>query len=176
MSTPTWPDELYDTLMQAGVRQVGYVPDAGHRRLIERCHANPAITTISLTTEEEGIGQMVGAYLGGQRGVLLMQSSGVGNCINMLSLTAECRIPLLMVVTMRGDWGEFVPWQVWMGQGAQAALEAMGVLVYRADERERVADTVASCLALAYNARRQVAVLIGQQVIGTKQFKLGEPA
>ncbi len=171
MTTATWPDALYDTLIAAGIKQVGYVPDAGHRRLIERCHANKQLTTISLTSEEEGIGLMVGAYLGGQRGVLLMQSSGVGNCINMLSLAAECRIPLVMLVTMRGEWGEFVPWQVWMGQGTPSAFESMGVLVYRVDERDEVADTVRACTALAFNARRQVAVLIGQKVIGTKQFK-----
>ncbi|MFN0301582.1 MAG: thiamine pyrophosphate-binding protein [Burkholderiales bacterium] len=171
MTTATWPDALYDTLMAAGIKQIGYVPDAGHRRLIERCHANEQLTTISLTSEEEGIGLMVGAYLGGQRGVLLMQSSGVGNCINMLSLTAECRIPLVVLVTMRGEWGEFVPWQVWMGQGTPSAFESMGVLVYRVDERDDVAETVRACTALAFNARRQVAVLIGQKVIGTKQFK-----
>jgi sulfopyruvate decarboxylase alpha subunit len=171
MTTPTWPDELYNVLMAANIRQVGYVPDAGHRRLIERCHANPQLSTTSLTTEEEGIGLMVGAHLGGQRGVLLMQSSGVGNCINMLSLTAECRIPLVMLVTMRGEWGEFVPWQVWMGQGTPSAFESMGVLVYRVDESDQVAETVRACTALAYHARRQVAVLIGQKVIGTKQFK-----
>ncbi len=171
MNNPTWPDALYEVLLSAGIRQVGYVPDAGHRHLIERCHANAQLTTISLTSEEEGIGLMVGAYLGGQRGVLLMQSSGVGNCINMLSLTAECRIPLVMLVTMRGEWGEFVPWQVWMGQATTAAFESMGVLVYRADEQAEVVDTVRACTALAFNARRQVAVLIGQKVIGTKQFK-----
>ena len=171
MTTPAWPDALYETLMAAGIKQIGYVPDAGHRRLIERCHANEQLTTISLTTEEEGIGLMVGAYLGGQRGVVLMQSSGVGNCINMLSLTAECRIPLVMLVTMRGEWGEFVPWQVWMGQGTPSAFAAMGVLVYRVDEPEQIAETVRACTALAFNARRQVAVLIGQKAIGAKQFK-----
>lgn len=171
MTTPAWPDALYETLMAAGIKQIGYVPDAGHRRLIERCHANEQLTTISLTTEEEGIGLMVGAYLGGQRGVVLMQSSGVGNCINMLSLTAECRIPLVMLVTMRGEWGEFVPWQVWMGQGTPSAFASMGVLVYRVDEPDQIAETVRACTALAFNARRQVAVLIGQKAIGAKQFK-----
>ena len=78
-----------------------------------------------LTTEEEGIALAAGAWLGGQRSVLLMQSSGVGNCINMLSLSAICRFPLLMLVTMRGEWAEFNPWQVPMGRATQPALEAM---------------------------------------------------
>ncbi|MDE0993138.1 MAG: phosphonopyruvate decarboxylase, partial [Rhodospirillales bacterium] len=57
-----------------------------------------------LTTEEEGIGYLAGAWLGGQRGALLVQSSGAGNCINTLALNATTRIPLLMLVTMRGGW------------------------------------------------------------------------
>jgi sulfopyruvate decarboxylase alpha subunit len=170
MTAPTWPDELYRELLAANIQQVAYVPDAGHKRLIEMCHANHRIKTTPLTTEEEGIGLAVGAWLGGQKSVLLMQSSGVGNCINMLSVPAECRIPLVMLVTMRGEWGEFVPWQVWMGQGARAALEAMGVLVSRADDPAQVAETARAGINLAYNAGRQVAVLIGQRVVGTKQF------
>jgi sulfopyruvate decarboxylase alpha subunit len=170
MSEASWPDEIYRERMEARIEQIGYVPDAGGKRLIELCHANRALTTLPLTTEEEGIGLCIGAHLGGQRAVLLMQSSGVGNCINALSVPANCRIPIVMLVTMRGEWGEFVPWQVWMGQGAQAALESMGVLVYRADDRAKVAETVKACAALAFNTGRQVAVLIGQQVVGTKQF------
>ena len=109
------------------------VPDAGHSRLIRAFDADPETRLVTLTTEEEGVAMLAGAWLGGQRGVLLLQSSGVGNCINMLSLPAICHMPLLMMVTMRGDWGEFNPWQIPMGQGTQATLEAMGVIVTRAD-------------------------------------------
>src|SRR5215207_2468249 len=97
-----WPDRLFDVVKQRDIRQVGYVPDAGHSRLIALCQADPAIRDIVLTTEEEGVALAAGAWLGGQRAVLLMQSSGVGNCINMLSLTRTCRFPLVMLVTMRG--------------------------------------------------------------------------
>ncbi|MGH8697749.1 MAG: thiamine pyrophosphate-binding protein, partial [Burkholderiales bacterium] len=132
MTVPAWPDAVYEALVAAGVKQVAYVPDAGHRRLIELAHANSDLTTVVLTTEEEGIAVLAGAYLGGEKGVLLMQSSGVGNCINALALPGECRIPLLILVTMRGEWGEFNPWQVAMGQATPPALEAMGVIVLRA--------------------------------------------
>ena len=94
------------------MRQVAYVPDAGHTRLIERVHAAPAMTPVVLTTEEEGVALCAGAWLGGERSVLLMQSSGVGNCINMLSLIRLGRFPFLTLVTMRGEWGEVNPWQV----------------------------------------------------------------
>ncbi len=174
MSVPTWPDELFEELVAGGVRQVAYVPDAGHKRLIERSLAAPGIEAVSLTTEEEGVAMLAGAFLGGQRGVLLLQSSGVGNCINMLSLPAECRIPMLMIITMRGEWGEFNPWQITMGQGTQASLEAVGVLVNRVESAADVAPTVRASLALAYNTGRVVAVLLSQKVIGAKMFKKGD--
>jgi sulfopyruvate decarboxylase alpha subunit len=170
-AAPAWPDALYAELLAAGVKQVVYVPDAGHRRLIELAHANQELATVVLTTEEEGIGVIAGAHLGGQRGVLLMQSSGVGNCINALALPAECRIPLLMLVTMRGEWGEFNPWQVAMGQATPATLEAMGVIVLRADDAERIVETVRAGAGLAFDSGRMVAVLIGQRAIGAKVFR-----
>jgi len=168
---PSWPDEVYRVLKEAGVVQVGIVPDAGHSRLIRAFEADPQARVVTLTTEEEGVAMLAGAWLGGQRGVLLLQSSGVGNCINMLSLPAICHMPLLMLVTMRGDWGEFNPWQIPMGQGTQAVLEAMGVIVTRADEPHLVAPTVLGAANMAFNTWRPMAVLIGQRALGAKNFK-----
>ena len=110
-NTPTWPAKIFKTLKEADVAQVSYVPDAGHAELIKACLADNRIKTSRLTTEEEGVALSLGAWLGGDRSALLMQSSGVGNCINMLSVIEETRSPLLMLVTMRGEWGEFNPWQ-----------------------------------------------------------------
>src|ERR1700750_2395477 len=97
-----WPEDIFATLQRYDVRQVPYVPDAGHSQLIKRVLASPTMRGIPLTTEEEGIALMAGAWPGGQRGALLMQSSGVGNCINMLSLVPILRFPFLTIVTMRG--------------------------------------------------------------------------
>ena len=145
-SAPTpaeaWPDQIYDLLKQHGVRQVGLVPDAGHARLIKRCLADNDMKVVSLTTEEEGVALAFGAWLGGEKSVLLMQSSGVGNIINMLSVAIAHRTPCPIIVTMRGDFGEFNPFQVPMGNATQACLEAMGTLVKRADRPEDVAETV----------------------------------
>ena len=132
-----WPDRLFATLKRAGIRQVGYVPDAGHARLIERCRADPDIRDVVLTTEEEGIALAAGAWLGGERAALLMQSSGVGNCVNMLSLARNCRFPLLMLITMRGEWEEFNPWQVPMGSIVEPVLELCEAEVYRVTNRRR---------------------------------------
>ena len=110
---------------------------------------------------------MAGAWLGGQRGVLLTQSGGVGNCINMLSAFEECRIPLLMLVSMRGQWGETIPWQVPMGQATMPALAAAGVIVRPVDAAERVAETVRAAARLAFDAMRAVAVVISQRITAT---------
>jgi sulfopyruvate decarboxylase alpha subunit len=165
-----WPDAIFDILKAADVRQVAFVPDAGHSRLIQLCQASAGMHAVSLTTEEEGVALLAGAWLGGQRGVLLMQSSGVGNCINMLSLIQECRLPLLMLVTMRGDWGEANPWQVPMGQGTASALQNAGVIVERVDDVSRIAETVKAAADFAFNSHRAMAVLLRQRVIGAKKW------
>jgi sulfopyruvate decarboxylase TPP-binding subunit len=100
-----------------------------------------------------------------------MQSSGVGNCINMLTLPIACQFPLLMLVTMRGDHGEFNPAQIPMGNSTQAVLGAMGVIVKRADTPDDVPEMVSSALRLAFNTYRPVALLIGQRVSGAKDFR-----
>ena len=165
-----WPGEIYRVLKQAGVAQASYVPDAGHTKLIRLLHDDPKIVTTVLTTEEEGIALSAGAWLGGQRSVLLLQSSGVGNCINMLSLMATCRFPLLAIVTMRGEWAEFNPWQLPMGRATPAALELMGVKVMRVDEAEQAGESVASAATLAFDSDQQVAVLLSQRMIGRKKW------
>jgi len=170
MSNPDWPRKLYEEFKTLNVRQVSYVPDAGHSALIRLCDADPEIQSVSLTTEEEGVAMSAGAWLGGQRAALLLQSSGVGNCINMLSLQQETRMPLFMIVTMRGEWGEFNPWQIAMGKSTQSVLEDSGVYVYRADTADDVVANVAAGARFAYQTGRSVAVLIGQRVIGTKNF------
>ena len=125
---------------------------------------------VRLTTEEEGVALLAGAWLGGDKGVLLMQSSGVGNCINMLSLPLSCQFPLLMLVTMRGDHGEFNPSQVPMGNATQRVLEAIGVIVKRADTLEEIPEMVSGAMRLAFNTYRPVAVLIGQTGPGREGF------
>jgi sulfopyruvate decarboxylase alpha subunit len=165
-----WREAIFAALKAADLRQVGYVPDAGHSRLIELCEADPAICAVRLTSEEEGIGLAAGAWLGGQRAALLMQSSGVGNCVNLLSLAKSCRFPLVMLVTMRGEWGEFNPWQVPMGSKTQAALELMDVLVYRVEAAADAGETVAAALDIAFNGGLVAAVLLAQRLIGAKRW------
>jgi sulfopyruvate decarboxylase alpha subunit len=165
-----WQKEVFDALRDADVRQIAFVPDAGHSHVIREAIGSPDIHDVLLTTEEEGVGVVCGAWLGGQRAVLLMQSSGVGNCVNTFSLLETCRFPFLTLVTMRGEYAEFNPWQSPMGRRTQAALELMGIRVYRADAPDQVGEVVGAALDSAFLAGEQVAVLLGQSLIGRKKW------
>jgi len=165
-----WPDQLFEVLKSAGVTQVAYVPDAGHARLIERVESDAAMRGIVLTTEEEGVALACGAWLGGERAVLLMQSSGVGNCVNMFSLVANCRFPFLTLVTMRGEWAEFNPWQVPMAKATQSVLQAMGISVLRVTHQNEVVETVQAAMDATFESDQAVAVLLSQQLIGRKSW------
>jgi sulfopyruvate decarboxylase alpha subunit len=166
-----WPNMVFAKLREFDIRHVTYVPDAGQARLIQLCQASREMEPTVLSTEEEGIGILAGAWLGGERGVLLMQSSGVGNCINMLSLAKVCSFPLLMIVSMRGEWGEANPWQVPMGQITAENLRLAGVIVYEVTEPEAAAPAVEAAARIAFNGGLMVAVLLSQRMLGAKLFK-----
>ena len=170
MNALTWQPGVYAALKAANIKQIGYVPDAGHAHLIEAAHADPDMKAVVLTTEEEGVALAAGAWLGGERCAMLMQSSGVGNTINMLSLPLNCRMPFFTLITMRGEWGEFNPWQVPMGAATPVVLTATGVQVRRADNPDDVAEIVAASAAMAFDSLVPVAVLLSQRLIGAKVF------
>jgi sulfopyruvate decarboxylase alpha subunit len=167
---PVWPRDIYDVFKRTGIEQIAFVPDAGHAQLIRDCEADNTIEAVSLTSEQEGVAMLAGGWLGGKRGALLMQSSGVGNCINMLSVIQECRFPLLMIITMRGEWGEFNPWQLPMGQSTERVLEQSGVIVQRAEDAASVRDVVYAAAVMTFNSNRPIAVLLGQRLIGFKDW------
>ena len=166
-----WQENIFSILKSGSVRQVAYVPDAGHSHVIQRVQQDPQMRDIVLTTEEEGVALVSGAWLGGQRAVLLMQSSGVGNCVNLFSLLQSCRFPFLTLVTMRGEYAEFNPWQCPMGQATQAALELMGITVLRASTPEEAEDLVSAGVDAAFEGGQQVAVLLSQRLIGRKKWE-----
>ena len=167
---PVWPRDIYDVFKRTGIEQIAFEPDAGHAQLIRDCEADNAIEAVSLTSEQEGVAMLAGGWLGGKRGALLMQSSGVGNCINMLSVIQECRFPLLMIITMRGEWGEFNPWQLPMGQSTERVLEQSGVIVQRVEDAASVRDVVYAAAVMTFNSNRPIAVLLGQRLIGFKDW------
>ena len=169
-SIASWKDDIFNVLKLGNIRQDTYVPDAGHAHVIQKAHADPDMQTVVLTTEEEGVAVNTGAWLGGERSVLLMQSSGVGNCINMFSLLQSCRIPFLTLITMRGEFAEFNPWQTPMSKATEGCLQMMGFRVFRVTDPDEVQEVVSAALDTAFEAGEQVAVLISQRLIGRKKW------
>jgi sulfopyruvate decarboxylase TPP-binding subunit len=169
-SSGRWQDDLYDLLRRNNITQFAYVPDAGHRILIDRSLADPGVYSVALTTEEEGVALLAGADLGGARGVLMMQSSGAGNCVNMLSLIKGGHFPFLTLLSMRGDFGEANPWQYPMGQAVEPVLQEMGVICLRVEQPEEVVPTVSAALTMVFQGGNAVAVLLTQKLLGAKAF------
>lgn len=165
-----WSGEVFAAMQDREIGTVCTVPDAGLSKLLIRSEDDPGTRVVTLSTEEEGIGIAMGLWLGGKRSLIAMQSSGVGNTINALGLPLTLRAPCLMLITMRGEWGEVNPWQVPMGRATPTVLEAMGVHVFRADRAEEVGETFIAAADLALNGNLSAAVLVGQRAIGAKGF------
>ena len=170
-----WAEGIFAAFKAWDLRQVAYVPDAGHTWLIDACHRDADIRAVPLTTEEEGVALLAGAWLGGQRGALLMQSSGVGNCINMLSMIRTCRFTLAVLITMRGQWKEFNPWQNPMGGTTSRALETAGVNVDTVSEPDHVTARCEALLQRVYGEGEAAALLLHQRLAPVKTFGEGTP-
>lgn len=170
LETKNWQQELFSTLKKESINQISFVPDAGHSKIIDMAINDPEIISIALTTEEEGVALSCGAWLGGHKSVLLMQSSGVGNCINMFSILKSCNFPFLTFVTMRGEFEEFNSWQVPMGSTTKPALELMGFRVSRVDSLDQVLPVTKKALEDVFLRNCRIAILLGQKFIGKKKW------
>ena len=165
-----WSDDVFSAMKARDINHVCTIPDGGLTLLLKKVEADPKMRLITLTTEEEGMGVVTGLGLGGQRSMIAMQSSGVGNCINALGHPANYRMPCLMLVTMRGQWGEFNPWQNAMGGAVRPCLEAIGVKCFPVEHASEVGETFAAAADMAFNGKLSAAVLVSQRVIGAKGF------
>jgi len=170
LSQQDWSKRIFDKLAGAGVTLFSYVPDFGNSVLVEMADEDNRTRTVLLSSEQEGVALCAGADLVGGRGVLLMQSSGVGNVPNMLSLIQGGRFPMLMIVTMRGEYGEQNPWQYPMGQAVVPVLEAMGVQCIRVERDDELDQAVYSAISASYVAGQGVALILTQKFLGAKAF------
>ena len=170
MTIDVWSKIIFDQLVDAGVTLFAHVPDFGNDRIVKMADAHNETRSVLLTSEEEGVALCAGADLVGERAVLCMQSSGVGNCPNMLSLVRGGRFPMLMIVTMRGDYGEQNPWQYPMGQAVVPVLEAMGILTIRVERDDEMEAGIAAAISASFSAGQGVALILTQKILGAKAF------
>ena len=151
---------------RAGIRDVVYVPDSPLSLVLRVCDGTyPDVRLILATREEEAFGIAAGLYLGGRRPAVMLQSSGVGNSLNAItSLLLPYRIPVLMVVNMRGEPGEWNEAQVPMGHALGAIFAAIGVAHSTVDSAASAAEAVEAAAAAAFTSRSAVACLLSRRL------------
>jgi sulfopyruvate decarboxylase subunit alpha len=160
MPEDEWPEAMLRAFSAAGVEILPYVPDGVLAPLLNQA-AERGFGLVPLTREEEGIGVLSGVYLGGRRGALLMQTSGLGNSLNAIgSLAMAQRIPLPMVVTERGGLGEKVATQIPFGSALPRILAAMGISVFEVSQASQTFDVVTGATEMAYVSRVPTVILI----------------
>jgi sulfopyruvate decarboxylase alpha subunit len=167
MAQAGWSKAVADALRRNGIRTFATVPDFIVSQVLEHLWADPECRVITATREEEAVGILSGAYLAGERGALLMQNSGLGNCVNALaSLNVAAQIPLVMVISHRGDLGEYNPAQVPMGQAAERILEALEVRTSQPHTVEAFESEADGLIKLAYTRSLPVAFLLPNDLTG----------
>ncbi len=153
---------IYHALKEAGVNLVTSVPCVNLKALLDLIESDDEITHIPVTREEEGIGICAGAYLGGASPAIIMQNSGLGNSINALaSLNLLYRMPLLMILSHRGDLGERISAQVPMGQLTPRLLDSLGIPWYSPMPAD-VDKMITGAWTLANTSGLPVAILLGE--------------
>lgn len=165
-----WASDALDALEQTDVEIVAHLPDSKLAPLIDGAADRDAFETVLVTREEEAVGVVVGSWLGGRRGALLCQSSGLANAFNAFaSLALPARIPFLTITTRRGDLGEFNIAQVPAGYGMAGLLDELGVRNHAVDDPERVGDRVRMAAETAFATETPYAVLLESTVTGYKE-------
>ncbi|HTW84410.1 MAG TPA: thiamine pyrophosphate-binding protein [Candidatus Sulfotelmatobacter sp.] len=170
-STERWSDVVLATLKANDVRLVTYVPDKILIPLIEGAHADPFFTAFSATREEEALGICAGAWLGGMRSVLMMQTSGFGNVPNALaSLAVAYQIPVVLLISERGSLGEFNVGQVWSSRVVEPVCYALGVPHHVIERAADVGFILDRTIKQAWATQQPAALVLSPLLTGGKVF------
>lgn len=166
----TWSTEAADALAAVGVDLVAYLPDSNLDPLVQAIEDDDRFEAVQVAREEQAVGVLVGAWVGGRRGALLCQSSGLANSLNAVgSLSVPARAPFVGVVTRRGDLGEFNIAQVPAGYGMDRILDALGVRNTVADDAAALGENVRLAGETAFSTQSPYVVLVEQTVTGRKE-------
>lgn len=157
---------IFTSLKDAGVRIMSALPETWLVHLIRMAEEDPDVTLVRLAKEEEGVGISMGAHLAGVRSAMLMQNHGFLASVNGIVSGAQLyRIPLLMLVSARGEFGERDPWQTEGGGVTVPVLDALRIPTRRVDDVTSVPRAIAESMTLAYSASRPVALLLGRSLM-----------
>ena len=157
----SWDETVVRVLKANAIRLITYVPDRALAPLIARLHADDYFTVICPAREEEAVGIVAGAYMGGMRGMVLMQTSGFATLPNVLaSLTAPCQIPLLMMISERGTLGDFQLGQVIVCRIMRPVLDTLGIEHHVIARQEDVEFIVERTIKQAYATQAAAAMIL----------------
>ena len=169
MADASWSKHMADVLRRNGIRLFTTVPDYIVTQVLEHLRGDSQCRVVTVCREEEGLGLLSGAFMAGRRGALIMQNSGLGNCVNTLgSLNVASQIPVVLVMSHRGDLGEFNPAQVPVGQAAERILDALDI---RHITPRSVPDLEAQAdglIKLGYTRSLPVAFILPAELTGGK--------
>ena len=169
---PAWHEIVRDVLKARDVRLVTYVPDNVLRPLIEAVHADPFFTAFTTTREEEAVGIVAGAWMGGMHGIVLMQTSGFATLPNVLaSLAVAFQIPVLMIVSERGTLGEFNIGQAMVARTMRPALDSLGMEHHTLSRLDEVAFITDRSIRQAVATQAPVCLILSPLLTGGKVFQ-----
>jgi sulfopyruvate decarboxylase subunit alpha len=157
---------VFDALKSSGVTLMSALPETWLVHLIRMADDDPDVTLVRLAKEEEGVGISMGAHLAGVKSAMLMQNHGFLAAINGIVSGAQLyRIPLLMLISDRGSFGERDPWQTEGGAVTESVLTALRIPTMRLSDPTRVAHQVREAQTLAYSSNRPVALLLTRDLM-----------
>jgi sulfopyruvate decarboxylase alpha subunit len=170
--TPAWHDLVLQSLKRNDIRLVPYVPDRVLTTLIKNLHADPFFTTFPTAREEEAVGIVAGAWMGGMRGAILMQTSGFATLANVLaSLAAPYQIPLIMFVSERGTLGEFNYGQALVCRTMRPVLDSLAMEHHTATRLDELEFIVDRSIKQAITTQAAVALILSPLLTGGKVEK-----
>lgn len=170
----SWSDMILRCFKDNGVRLVSYVPDKVLVPLIDGVEADDGFTGLCATREEEAVGIVCGAFMGGMRGAVMMQTSGFGNIVNGLaSLAVPYQIPLLMVISERGVLGEFNPCQTRIARAVRPTLDSLGIFHATLEREEEIAFIAGRTMAQCFQTQAPAALILSPLLTGGKVDVVG---
>ena len=157
---------IYEALKKAGIGLVSALPETWLVHLIRMAEDDPAMILVRLAKEEEGVGISAGAHFAGVKSAMLMQNHGFLAAINgIVSFAQLYRIPLLMLISYRGHFGERDPWQTQGGAATEPVLQALGIRYEFLDDPKRAEKAITEAQTLAYSSLNPVALLLTRDLM-----------
>src|SRR5256714_3211803 len=157
---------IYDALKACDVKIMSALPETWLVHLIRMAEEDPAMKLVRLAKEEEGVGISAGAYLAGVNSVMLMQNHGFLASINgIVSLALLYRIPLLLLISYRGHWGEKDPWQTQGGLATEPLLRALNIPIWHLNTPTDITRRIKDAQTLAHSSLNPVAILMHREIM-----------